>query len=81
MVQRNLSRYFFIAILLAAMVLFFAMIRPFLIPVLLAAVFCTLFYPLFEGLLRAFRGRRFPAAIVSCFLLLLILLLPMYFVR
>ncbi len=78
--QRNLSRYFFIAILVAATVLFFAVIRPFLIPVLLAAVFCTLFYPLFEFLLRLFRQRRFPAALLSCVLLLLGLLLPMYFV-
>jgi predicted PurR-regulated permease PerM len=75
--QKTLSRYFFIAILIGATFTFFYMVRMFLVPVLLAAVFTTLFYPMFEWFLRAFRGRRTIAAFVCCVLLLLAVILPL----
>jgi predicted PurR-regulated permease PerM len=74
--QKTLSRYFFIAILLGAAFTFFYMVRMFLVPVLLAAVFTTLFYPMFEWFTRVFRGRRTIAAFVCCVLLLLAVILP-----
>jgi predicted PurR-regulated permease PerM len=74
--EKTLSRYFFIAILIGSAAAFFYMIRMFLVPVLLAAVFTTLFYPMFEWLVRIFRGRRAIAAIVCCVLLLLAVILP-----
>jgi predicted PurR-regulated permease PerM len=60
------------------MLLFFRMVRVFLVPILLAAVFTTLFYPLFEIFLRLFRGRRTLAAFFCCFVLLLGLIAPLY---
>lgn len=78
MTRGKLSRYFFVSILLGATLLFFFMVRTFLVPVLLATVFCTLFYPLFQRLTRLFRGRRSLAAIACCLLLLLGLVLPIY---
>jgi predicted PurR-regulated permease PerM len=74
--QKNLSRYFFIAILVGATFTFFYMVRMFFVPVLLAAVFTTLFYPMYEWFVRAFRGRRTIAAFVCCVLLLLAVILP-----
>jgi predicted PurR-regulated permease PerM len=74
--QKTLSRYFFIAILIGAAFTFFYMVRMFLVPVLLAAVFTTLFYPMFEWFLRVFRNRRTIAAFVCCVLLLLAVILP-----
>ncbi len=74
--QKTLSRYFFIAILIGAAFTFFYMVRMFLVPVLLAAVFTTLFYPMYEWFLRAFRGKRTVAAFVCCVLLLLAVILP-----
>jgi predicted PurR-regulated permease PerM len=76
--RKVFSRYFFLAVLLGTTVLFFLMVRPFLIPVLLAATFTTLFYPLFEWLCRRFRGRRSLAAFVTCFILLLGIVGPLY---
>jgi len=76
----KLSRYFFVATLLLTTVLFFWMVRAFAVPVLLAAVFATLFYPLFEAFVRVFRGRRNLAAFFCCFLLLLGLVVPLYVV-
>jgi len=78
--ERNLSRYFFIAILLGTTFVFFRMMKEFLLPVVLAAVFATLFYPLFRRLVRAFRGRRTAAALICCVVLLLVLVIPLYLV-
>lgn len=74
--EKTLNRYFFIAILVGATAVFFYMVRMFLVPVLLAAVFSTLFYPMYEWFVRAFRGRRAVAAFVCCVLLLLAVILP-----
>lgn len=76
--EKSLSRYFFIAVLIGTTLLFFRMVQGFLVPILLAAVFVTLFYPMYEGFVRAFRGRRTLAAFFCCFLLLLGLILPLY---
>lgn len=76
MTQKTLSRYFFFAILIGATVTFLYMIRMFVVPILLAAVFTTLFYPMFEWFLGKFRGRRTIASFVCCVLLLLAVILP-----
>ncbi len=78
MTRGKLSRYFFVSILLGTTLLFFFMVRNFLVPVLLSTVFCTLFYPFFLRLVQLFRGRRSLAAIACCLLLLLGLVLPIY---
>jgi predicted PurR-regulated permease PerM len=59
---------------------FFYMVRAFFVPVLLAAVFSALFYPLYERLVVAFRERKGLAALTSCLLLLLVLIVPLYLV-
>ncbi len=78
--EKKLSRYFFIAALIGTTVLFFRMVQFFLVPVLLAAVFSTLFYPLYEALLRVCRGRKTLASFLCCFILLLGLIVPLYVV-
>ncbi|HEX2643046.1 MAG TPA: AI-2E family transporter [Thermoanaerobaculia bacterium] len=78
MQDKTLNRYFFIGLLVCTTLLFFWMVRSFLLPVLLAAVFCTLFYPLYERLERAFRGRKTLASMACCAILLICLILPIY---
>ncbi|HEY4597616.1 MAG TPA: AI-2E family transporter [Thermoanaerobaculia bacterium] len=80
MTDPKLSRYFFIALLLGTAVVFFRMLRIFFVPVLLAAVFATLFYPMYLWLLRVFRGRKTLAAFSCCLALLLLLVVPLYLV-
>lgn len=74
------ARSFLLAMVLVTVVAFLYMVRSFIIPVLLAAVFTTLFFPLYERLVRWFRGWRVIAAFTTCLILLLTLLLPLYFV-
>lgn len=78
MPNEKLSRYFFLAVLIGTSVVLFRMLQAFLIPVLLAAVFATLFHPFYERLVRLFRGRRSLASFVCCFILLLGLVAPLY---
>lgn len=80
MPQRKLSRSFFIAALLLTVVVFFYMVRLFALPVLLAAVFASLFYPFYSRLVQLLRGRRGFASLLCCFLLLGLLILPIYLV-
>jgi predicted PurR-regulated permease PerM len=80
MIDKKLSRYFFIAVLLGTSVIFFRMVKIFFVPVLLAAVFATLFYPMYERFLLAFRGRKTLAAFFCCLILLMVLIVPLYIV-
>ncbi len=72
------ARYFLLFIVLAAAVLFFIMIKAFLVPVILAAVFAGLFFPFYSWLLKKTRGRKALSAFVCCAALSLGLLLPAY---
>lgn len=76
--EKKLSRWFFIAALVLTTVLFFRMVQNFLVPIALAAVFATLFNPLYQAFLRTFRGRRTLAALFCCLVLFLGLILPLY---
>jgi predicted PurR-regulated permease PerM len=76
----NFARHSLLALLLAATVVFFSMIKPFLAPVILAAVSVGLFAPLYAWLLRLTRGRRSLGAFVCCATLSLGLLLPAFVV-
>lgn len=79
-VSRNdtLGRYFLLLLLLAVSIVFFKMTLMFLVPVVLAAVFCSLFYGYYENMVRWSRGRKGLSAALCCLLLLLILLVPVY---
>ncbi len=59
-------------------VLFFNLIKIFLVPLLLAAVFTALFYPLYERFLKLFRNNQTASAVLCCLALLLGLLGPVY---
>lgn len=76
--EKKLSRWFFLAALVLTTVLFFRMVQAFLIPIALAAVFATLFNPLYKAFLRTFKGRRNLAAFFCCFVIFLGIILPLY---
>ncbi|MEP7011416.1 MAG: AI-2E family transporter [Acidobacteriota bacterium] len=78
--EPRLSRNFFVFVLIATTALFFYMVRDFLIPVLLAAVFCTLLAPLFDALVRKTGGRRALSALICCLLVIIGLVVPLYWV-
>ncbi len=74
------SRYFVLALLLVTAFIFLDMVKLFFLPVMMSAVFTTLFYPFFKWLLKIFRNKRSLSSIICCLILLLGLLLPLVFV-
>lgn len=75
---KRFGRYFFLVLLIAITAAFFYMVRSFLVPVLLAAVFTALFYPLYERLLKVTKQNAGLSAFACCVILLLGLLVPVY---
>lgn len=70
--QRKALVFFLILLLIA----FFYLIKPFLLPVILAVIITVLFYPVYQRILKAFGGRRKLAAFVSTLLVFVILVIP-----
>lgn len=72
------SRGWLLVLLAIVMLAFLWMVRFFATPVILAAVFTVLAYPIQQGLVRFFRGRRGLAAVFSLVLLITGVLIPAY---
>ena len=72
------SRYFLLVVLIGTGAVFFNMIKIFLIPIILAAVFVGLFYRLYGWFLKISRNRKSLSALVCCLILFLGLLIPIF---
>ena len=77
MSEGKFQKAFLILLVVGISAAFVAMIRNFLLTILLAAIFAGLFYPLFDRLSGAFRGRRIPAAIVTLVVFLIVIVGPL----
>lgn len=75
--QDRPPRIFLMALAVGVTLLFLVMIRPFLLSVLLAAIFSALARPLFLVIRRWFRGRKTWASMTTVFILLLVVGLPL----
>jgi predicted PurR-regulated permease PerM len=72
------AHYSLLLLILATGIVFFKIVKVFLVPVILAAVFAGLFYPFYTWVLRIMRGRKALSAFLCCVALSLGLLLPAY---
>ena len=63
-------------LVLMVTVAFLAMMRKFLVTLLLAGIFSALLYPLYRRLLLGFRGRKHAASAVTLLLVVLLVVLP-----
>lgn len=75
----SFQSYFLLLLLIGVAVVIFNMVKTFLMPVMLAAVFAGIFYPLYAWLVRMTRGRQGISALICCIALLAGLLAPVYF--
>ncbi len=71
---------FMLLMLVLLLAAFLYTIRIFVIPVIMAAVFAGLAYPLYRWLAGRLRGRKGLASFLTCLILLAGLLLPVYFI-
>lgn len=79
MTYRRLQVYFFLVISALAVLLTFAVFRPYLGLMVFAGILALLMHPVFRALLGYFRGRRTFAAFSTVILTLILILLPLLF--
>ena len=65
MTETRVRQAFLLLLVIAISAAFVAMIRSFLMTIVLAAIFAALSYPAYRWLLGRFRGREAPAAIAT----------------
>ena len=70
-------RNFLLLLVLVVSVAFFAMVRVFLMTILLAALFSGVAYPVYRALLRTMRGSQTLAAVATLLLLLVLVIAPL----
>jgi len=77
---KNYNVYFFFALLVGVSVLIYFVVKPFLVPFIIAAILAQLFYPAYGFLLRATRNRRGLSSGLICLLIAVIIIAPIFFV-
>jgi predicted PurR-regulated permease PerM len=75
--QERFQKAFLLLLVIFISFLFFAMIRRFLVAVLLAAVFSAMAGPLYRGLRRRLRDKGPPAAVLTVLIVLLLIVVPL----
>jgi predicted PurR-regulated permease PerM len=76
--KRELAHSAFVLILFVVVsAIFLWMIRGFLLPVLMAAIFAGMTYPIYARLTQSFRGRSSLAAAATTILVLLVVVIPL----
>lgn len=76
MENKSIQLAFFAVITVGISVLLFFIFKPYLGVIFIAGTFAVVFYPLFEKLVAKFAGRYNLAALVSTFLILIFIIVP-----
>ncbi len=75
--SKRLTRPFLLILLALVLVAVFLVFRPFLTEILVAAILVSVFYGLYEKLLKSFKGRRHLASLLMCIFLVVLIILPL----
>lgn len=75
----TLSKAVLLLLVLGVTAIFLAMIRPFIMAVLLAGIFTSLTRPLYRRLLGLTRGRTAPASLLCLVVIVLVIIVPLGF--
>ena len=73
------NRTVLILVLVAISALFLVILKPFLVAIFLAALFSTLFHPLYERFLKIFNGRKALASFTTLFIAICFVFIPVFF--
>ncbi len=77
MEERRFIRIFLLVPTLVVLYFFYRIFEPFLMPILLGGILASLFYPPYSWLVRRLGGRSNWAALISCFAITAILVVPL----
>jgi predicted PurR-regulated permease PerM len=78
MQDRALQPYFLIGALLGALVLTFYILKPFMAPLFLGAVFAVVLYPIYTRIRTRFGGREALASLATLVIALILILIPTF---
>ncbi|MCX6795365.1 MAG: AI-2E family transporter [Candidatus Falkowbacteria bacterium] len=73
---KNFAKPFLISLVLVVLIACYFVFRPFLIEIVVAAIFATVFYRPYEKLTKFFKGRKNLAALLMCLLLVAVIIIP-----
>ncbi len=76
-VIKNFPGYFLITCLIFSFFGLFTILRPFIVLLVLAAILGTAFHPLYHRLVKLFKGRVRLASLVTCFLVFILIIVPL----
>ncbi len=79
MSDKTIQQYFLVALLAAAAVLVFFIVRPFIAPLALGAVFAVVLQPAYLHIRRRLRGSPSLASLVTVLIFLVLILIPCIF--
>lgn len=74
--EGRFGKIFLMVLFIGSLAVFYNMVQIFLVNIILAAVFASIFYPLFRMFLKLFRGHRSISSFFSCAVILLCLIIP-----
>jgi predicted PurR-regulated permease PerM len=75
--KEQFRKRFLLWLVIGVSVVFLAMIRHFLITILLAAIFAGLFHPFYRWVLSKLRGRQAAASVITLLCVLLLIVIPL----
>jgi predicted PurR-regulated permease PerM len=78
--KKNHSNHFLIMALVASIIIVYFIARPFLGPLILAAVFAFLFQPIYQRFLVVFKTRESLSALCTTLIAIILILLPITFI-
>lgn len=76
LIIQNLPGYFLIVCLIVSLFALIWILSPFITVLMTAVVLTVVFYPIYKKVLKIFNGRESLASFVSCFLVLIIIIIP-----
>ncbi|MFO7889978.1 MAG: AI-2E family transporter [bacterium] len=77
MEQQKLNNLILILVVIGISIIFFSMIRPFIIVILLAGIFSALFQPIYKFFQKIFKGRSSLSAGITLLLIVFIFIIPL----
>jgi predicted PurR-regulated permease PerM len=74
---QTISKIFLVMMVIAISVIFYTMIKGFLMAILLAGIFSSLTQPMFRQLTRLMGGRKSPASVATLVVIVLVIIVPL----
>ncbi len=76
-IKKNLPNYFLILLLAVALYFAYIIFKPYIAVILLAAIFASLFFPVYKYIRKKLKGREAISSLLTVFVFVLVILIPL----